>query len=120
MRTKKGGPTKAQLRKWDKSVAEIAEIIARSRREQRPRWQKVLDFSALMAYTKRVISNNVKGYAMKPSKTTIETIKTVIIAVLITGIIAFVGGMKYEAHNNQKVESAVKAVQATVAVEAKK
>lgn len=43
----------------------------------------------------------------KPSKQSIETAKTVVIAVLITAIVAFVGGMKYHAHQTAQVRSAV-------------
>ena len=46
---------------------------------------------------------------MKLSKQTIETIKTVVIAVLVTMVVAFVCGMKYQVHNQSAIDSAVKA-----------
>lgn len=45
---------------------------------------------------------------MKLSKQTIETIKTVVIAVLVTLVVAFVCGMKYQAHNQAVIDNAVK------------
>lgn len=48
-----------------------------------------------------------------PNKNQRETIKTVVIAVLITAILAFVGGMKYQSREHQQVQSAVQAVQAS-------
>lgn len=43
----------------------------------------------------------------KPSKTTVETVKTVIIAVLVTAVVAFLGGMHYQNKINVQVKSAV-------------
>jgi hypothetical protein len=52
---------------------------------------------------------------MKVPKQTIETTKTVVIAVLITGVIAFVGGMQYQsslqAQTNAQVKQAVAGVE---------
>ena len=45
---------------------------------------------------------------MKLSKQTIETIKTVVIAVLVTMVVAFVCGMKYQAHNQAAIDNAVR------------
>jgi cell division protein FtsN len=42
-----------------------------------------------------------------PTKNTIETVKTVVIAVLVTAIIAFIGGMKFQAREHAQVQSAV-------------
>jgi hypothetical protein len=42
----------------------------------------------------------------------IETVKTIVIAVLVTAIVAFVGGVKYEQFNTGRIDSAVKAVAA--------
>lgn len=44
----------------------------------------------------------------KPSKGTIETIKTVLIAVLITAIVAFIVGMHYANAQQSRVDNAVK------------
>lgn len=53
----------------------------------------------------------------KLNKQTVETAKTVVIAVLITGIVAFIGGMKYAQHQEARVtQAAVTAVTAPVAV----
>jgi hypothetical protein len=48
----------------------------------------------------------------KIKRGTIEAIKTVLIAVLITGLLAFIGGMQYQKHQQAEVQKAVKAVQA--------
>lgn len=47
---------------------------------------------------------------VKPNPKTIETLKTVVIAVLVTGILAFVAGMKYQANTNSQVHSQAKAL----------
>ena len=44
-------------------------------------------------------------------KINIETVKTVLIAVLVSGIVAFCFGMKYANSQNVRVESARAAVQ---------
>lgn len=41
------------------------------------------------------------------SRQTVETIKTVVIAVLITAVAAFIGGMHYQNANNARVHAAV-------------
>lgn len=43
----------------------------------------------------------------------IETIKTIVIAVLISGIVAFVGGVHYANNSNAKTQTAVKSAQAS-------
>jgi hypothetical protein len=43
----------------------------------------------------------------KINKQTVETVKTVVIAVLITGAVAFVGGMKFNASQNAQAEARV-------------
>ena len=53
----------------------------------------------------------------KISKQTIETTKTVVIAVLITGVIAFVGGMRYQASLHAATETKVKQAVAGVQTE---
>lgn len=45
----------------------------------------------------------------KINKQTVETVKTVVIAVLITGAIAFVGGMKFNASQNAQADARVNA-----------
>jgi Tfp pilus assembly protein PilE len=45
---------------------------------------------------------------MKIQKETVETIKTVVIAVLVTGILAFVAGMKYQNHYSNSVKTEAK------------
>lgn len=44
------------------------------------------------------------------NKTTIETLKTIAIAILVTGVIAFVAGMKYQGHVNGQVKQEAKAL----------
>lgn len=55
----------------------------------------------------------------KINKQSVETFKTVLIAILITGVIAFVAGMRYANEQNAKVEAAVKNVQTAVVTESK-
>jgi hypothetical protein len=45
-----------------------------------------------------------------PSTETKETVKTVVIAVLVTAIVAFIGGVKYEQGQTQHVTQAVQGV----------
>jgi Mn2+/Fe2+ NRAMP family transporter len=56
----------------------------------------------------------------KIKKGTIETVKTVIIAILVTAVIAFVGGMHFSNQRNAEMQGAVKAAQASATTEAKK
>lgn len=46
----------------------------------------------------------------KPSKSSVETVKTVLIAVLVTGIVAFVAGMQFANRNNAQVNAKLEAV----------
>lgn len=50
----------------------------------------------------------VKAPKQKYSKTRGEHFKDIVIAVLITGIIAFVGGMVFQGKQQQAIETAVK------------
>ena len=43
----------------------------------------------------------------KINKTTIETVKTVVIAVLVTAVIMFVTGMQYQARQTAKTDAKV-------------
>lgn len=43
-------------------------------------------------------------------RSTIETIKTIVIAVLITAILAFVAGMKYQSHYTSQVKAEAKSI----------
>ena len=70
------------------------------------------------------MSNNqptpeVKAPKAKYSKTRGEHIKDVIIAVLIAGIIAFIGGVTFQSKQQDAINTAVKSAQ-TVAPEVKK
>lgn len=58
----------------------------------------------------------------KINKGTVETIKTVVIAVLITAIVAFIGGMHFASAQEARVSEAAKAAQVTASApaEAKK
>ena len=49
----------------------------------------------------------------KINKQSVETFKTVVIAILITAVIAFVAGMRYADNQNNKVQAAVKEVAQT-------
>lgn len=41
---------------------------------------------------------------MKINKETVETVKTVVIAVLVTGVVMFVAGMQYQARQTARSE----------------
>lgn len=53
----------------------------------------------------------------KISKQSVETFKTVLIAVLVTAVIAFVAGMRYADQQQQKVQAAVEEVAKTAEVQ---
>lgn len=52
----------------------------------------------------------------KINKQSVETFKTVLIAVLITAVIAFVAGMRYANSQQATIDQAVKSVQQTATV----
>lgn len=56
----------------------------------------------------------------KYSKTRGEHIKDIMIAVLIAGVIAFIGGMHFANEQHAQMESAVKAAQTTAVAPVKK
>lgn len=70
------------------------------------------------------ISKKRKGVEPKMKKINFETVKTVTIFVLITAIIAFVGGMKYQQHYSANVKAEAKSLSSltkqTAAVEPSK
>lgn len=45
-----------------------------------------------------------------PSKSTVETLKTIVIVALVVGITAFIGGMKYQQRTNAQVHAEAKAM----------
>lgn len=53
---------------------------------------------------------------MKLPKGKVETVKTVVIAVLITAIVAFVGGMHYQGSANAKIQAQAKDIAKTAMV----
>lgn len=53
-------------------------------------------------------------------KLNIETIKTIIITILITGIIAFIGGMQYQKNQTEQVKSEAATIVKNVKVEMSK
>lgn len=52
----------------------------------------------------------------KLNKQTVETAKTVVIAVLVSAIVAFISGMAYANKQQSKVDNAVASVQAETSV----
>lgn len=56
----------------------------------------------------------------KMKKLNIETIKTIIITILITGIIAFIGGMYYQKHQTEQVKAEAATIVKNVKVEVSK
>mgnify|MGYP000135779976 FL=1 len=61
---------------------------------------------------------NKKEKTMK--KFNIETIKTIIITILITGIIAFIGGMYYQKNQTEQVKAEAATIVKNVKVEVSK
>lgn len=47
---------------------------------------------------------------VKPNQNVIETVKTIVIVALVTGILAFISGMKYQQHVNSQVKSEAKSL----------
>lgn len=64
---------------------------------------------------KKEVKTEVKP--VKQSRT-IETIKTIVIAILITAVVAFIAGMRYAESEQAKVDAAVKAVEKTQVADA--
>lgn len=58
-------------------------------------------------------ANTVEAPAKAYNKTRGEHIKDIIIAILVAGIIAFVGGMTFAKNNQAEIDRAVSAVQPT-------
>lgn len=56
----------------------------------------------------------------KMKKLNIETIKTIIITILITGIIAFIGGMQYQKNQTEQVKTEAATIVKNVKVEVSK
>lgn len=56
----------------------------------------------------------------KMKKLNIETIKTIIITILITGIIAFIGGMQYQKNQTEQVKAEAATIVKNVKVEVSK
>lgn len=62
----------------------------------------------------------VKAPKAKYSKTRGEHIKDVVIAMLVTGIIAFIGGVQFQANQQKAIDTAVKGAQTIAPSEVKK
>lgn len=56
----------------------------------------------------------------KMKKFNIETIKTIIITILITGIVAFIGGMYYQKNQTEQVKAEAATIVKNVKVEVSK
>lgn len=65
---------------------------------------------------KKEVKTEVKP--VKQSRT-LETIKTIVITILITAVAAFVAGMRYAESQQAKIDAAVKAVEKVVVTEPK-
>lgn len=61
-----------------------------------------------------------KAPKAKYNKTRGEHIKDVVIAMLVTGIIAFIGGVSHQSNQQRAIDTAVKGAQTVVQPEAKK
>lgn len=55
----------------------------------------------------------------KINKQAVETFKTVLIAVLVTAVVAFIAGMRYADTQQEKINQAVKNVETAVVTESK-
>ena len=68
----------------------------------------------------QAIKDNAKNQKKEETKMKnqpkVETFKTIIITVLITGIIAFIGGITYESINQSKVHAEAKALVSQITV----
>lgn len=65
-------------------------------------------------------SNQENKKEKKMKKLNIETIKTIIITILITGIIAFIGGMYYQKNQTEQVKAEAATIVKNVKVEVSK
>lgn len=65
-------------------------------------------------------SNQENKKENKMKKLNIETIKTIIITILITGIIAFIGGMYYQKNQTEQVKAEAATIVKNVKVEVSK
>ena len=63
---------------------------------------------------------NKQNKEKKMKKLNIETIKTIIITILITGIIAFIGGMQYQKNQTEQVKTEAATIVKNVKVEVSK
>lgn len=61
-----------------------------------------------------------KSKEKKMKKLNIETIKTIIITILITGIVAFIGGMQYQKNQTEQVKTEAATIVKNVKVEVSK
>ena len=71
-----------------------------------------------MSSLKENKKQNKKEKTMK--KLNIETIKTIIITILITGIVAFIGGMYYQKNQTEQVKAEAATIVKNVKVEVSK
>ena len=62
----------------------------------------------------------VKATKSKYSKTRGEHFKDIVIVVLVTGIVAFIGGVQFQASQQRAIETAVKGAQTVAQPEVKK
>lgn len=60
----------------------------------------------------------VKAPKAKYSKTRGEHFKDLVIAVLVAGIVAFIGGMQFQGHQQEAINTAVKGAQTVAPVDA--
>lgn len=60
----------------------------------------------------------VKASKAKYNKTRGEHFKDILIAVLVAGIIAFIGGMQFQSHQQKAIETAMKSVTPTASAQA--
>lgn len=73
-----------------------------------------------MSSLKENKENKKQNKEKKMKKLNIETIKTIIITILITGIIAFIGGMQYQKNQTEQVKTEAAAIVKNVKVEVSK
>lgn len=103
----------------------MSEALANYKLEFEDRPLKITPFARMGGKDSKMSKNSTtpeapKAPKAKYSKTRGEHIKDVVIAMLVTGIIAFIGGVSHQSNQQQAIETAVKGAQTVAQPEAKK
>lgn len=103
----------------------MSDILASYELEFEDRPLRITPFARMGGKDSKMSKNQATPEAPKVakakySKTRGEHIKDVVIAMLVTGIIAFIGGVSHQSSQQQAIETAVKGAQTVAQPEAKK